>query len=280
MRGWTVCNIPVSGSTDSVARGPTAGANLLPSQIPHKYRVMRAEGGATWCGQMFTRSRTCVVVCAPFGGDKLHELLHEPKWGPPAWGRPLRESQLKTIMLGQPTALDIGKALRAVARASNYNKKLFARAPVRARQAQSRAQRLVVSEQAAKSQEKEAAAEQREEHRRQRDAAVSELMSTLHAQMTIIGMRADVGLPRAEAAEVGSQLAAIRHCIQQYHQRLEQGIVDHDKSARVLMQRSLEREVRIERMIGEEATASAGSLLAQEVMRAKVAGRVAMCATS
>ena len=105
----------------------------------------------------------------------------------------LRESQLKTIMLGQPTALDLGKALRAVARASNYNKKLFARAPARARQAQSRAQRLVVSEQAAKSQEKEAAAEQREEHKRQRDAAVSDLMSTLHAQMTIIGMRADGG---------------------------------------------------------------------------------------
>ena len=62
-------------------------------------------------------------------------------------------------------------------------------APARARQAQSRAQRLVVSEQAAKSQEKEAAAEQREEHKRQRDAAVSDLMSTLHAQMTIIGMR-------------------------------------------------------------------------------------------
>ena len=185
----------------------------------------------------------------------------------------LRESQLKTIMLGQPTALDLGKALRAVARASNYNKKLFARAPARARQAQSRAQRLVVSEQAAKSQEKEAAAEQREEHKRQRDAAVSDLMSTLHAQMTIIGMRADVGLPRAEATEVGSQLAAIQHCIQLYLQRLEQGIVDHDKSARVLMQRSLEREVRIQRMLGEEATASAGSLLAQEVMRAKVAGR-------
>ena len=220
----------------------------------------------------------------PTGSSTQSPITRPPPPGPSPEPRPrtpdiLAEGSLARLMVNEPATLSFETASRLVGRAAYRSGGASMRQAIsEARDAERRARKLALQEQASKGVEREALSQQRDEHEAQQEEASIQLVAQLARHAAFISLRCEHGLPRPEARECREQLEAMRHVVADRLQDVAREELEHEKRCTAVQQVSFERECRLVRLASDESVAAAGIIMRQRLQRARVTARVMLAA--